>query len=665
MTRIFLSVGIGTYQDNRLILLPAASADSQRMQDALSDSRFGAYSSNSIRVSDGTLAQVREALRDALSSAEPIDTFTFYFAGHGEYRRGSYFLCCNDTDFDALSQTAFALSELLTILNEARPGHANIIIDACRAGAVAADVAVSLKPDILEPTIGPSISIFASTAAFQAAYENGAGGVATTALLDAIRGTRLIQSTRPFLDLVEIGQFAAREIASTRQSPAVWGLNLSGESQFARNPHFIRVSSDFEPTPASASNTMEIARRIERRSEPLRRIFVDAAQGLATERLEFELSCACEELDPAQGQVSSFVGGFSQSVSMRAAASNDAFAEATTLACCVKILLRYFEQDPGWQETTIDLIGRFSKANRSALQNADRAMAAHRRALMSSRGGISDFFVLPLRLSMILGHLGIEALLPDLVSQIEPLPTEVGRSLVQRILADYAPSLVSVSDAQATHLVHFFGAIERLQIEDACESIFGRYFADFVSHKGMVAKPEITGTEVFNYLVRRAARTKNAAEFAALPSSLLAALMAVAVQLNLDEVVDPFLAEIDHEHANLFIADRCSMFGETLIRDGVNVTLQVGLDNELGFFTTQDFAERFARFCSPRLQRDITLNDPCVRAAALLAAAAFPDRQCWFLLDRGRLSAASSSFTPPGRESRTGEAEAPPVDLNP
>lgn len=643
MSRVFLAIGISHYQHPRFLTLPAATGDAERIYAALRDNRFGAYSPNSLRIVDVTLAQVREALRVVLTPSEPVDTFTFYFAGHGEYRRGSYFLCCSDTDLNALSQSSFALSELLTILNEARPGHANILIDACRAGAVASDIATALKPDILGTTIGPSISIFASTAASQDAYENDVGGIATSAILDVLQGSRPVQSTRPFLDLVEVGQAVARQVASDRQNPAIWGLNLSGESQFCRNPHFLRVSGDGDVSSGSTSRTVEIARRIESRSEALRRVFTDAAEGLAIDRLERELSRACKQLDPGEAQVSSFIGGFSQSVSMRAAMSEDAFAEATSLACCVKVLLNYASQDPGWRDVTADLIDRFSNANRTALERAHTAMATHRRAMMSGLGGLCDFFVLPLRLSMLLGHLGIEALLSQAIPGMAPLDRNFARSMALGITRDYDPSLVSISDAQATHLSHFFTAARALQLEDLVEPIFGRHFSDLVERKGKVAKPEISGSELFRFLVRRAANDRSIAEDAALPSSLLAVLMAVAAQYNLDDVVDPFLIELDHESTNLFIPDRYATFGATTVRDGVNVTLRVGLDSDLGFFTTDDFADRFARYCAPRIRRDASLADPYIRAASILAATVAPNRQCWFLFNDQRLAATPNT----------------------
>jgi uncharacterized caspase-like protein len=88
-------------------------------------------------------------IRKTVASAEPADSFIFYFSGHGETVNGNYFLIPSDADlpstmrpqdplpegFDTRAAKLISDSELQEILLPLDVSHAAIILDACNSGA--------------------------------------------------------------------------------------------------------------------------------------------------------------------------------------------------------------------------------------------------------------------------------------------------------------------------------------------------------------------------------------------------------------------------------------------------------------------------------------------------------------------------------------------------
>jgi uncharacterized caspase-like protein len=144
-------------------------------------------------------------LREVLFSNGKIDTFTCFFAGHGGVRSGSFYMLVRDSASEALSFSALSLSDLFLAIGEAAPSQSNIVIDACEAGGLIADLGVLLKSNLLGDAGTPGITLVATAAQDQYSGETPAGGLGTDAILDCIEGRDFVQDTASALDLVEIG----------------------------------------------------------------------------------------------------------------------------------------------------------------------------------------------------------------------------------------------------------------------------------------------------------------------------------------------------------------------------------------------------------------------------------------------------------------------------
>jgi len=87
--RILIAIGCNAYDHQNS--LNGAERDAQRVFSVLTRPELGDYHPERSRLLlSPSVIEVREALREVLFSNGPIDTFSFFFAGHGGVRSGSF-----------------------------------------------------------------------------------------------------------------------------------------------------------------------------------------------------------------------------------------------------------------------------------------------------------------------------------------------------------------------------------------------------------------------------------------------------------------------------------------------------------------------------------------------------------------------------------------------
>lgn len=236
--RVLLAIGCNHFDHAKQ--LSGAEKDARRMFEALIRPEIGQYDPKLSRLLlSPTLEQVRDGLKSVLFNKSKIETFTFFFAGHGGVSSGSFYMWVRDSSPDAQSMTALSLADLFRSLNEAAPQQSNIIIDACESGGLIADLGVLLKPNLLGDAGTPALTLIATSSQDQTAGETHEGGLGTNAILDCIEGRDFVQDRAGVLDLVEIGRHISVRLAENGQNPIVWGLNLYGPPSFCLNPKFV------------------------------------------------------------------------------------------------------------------------------------------------------------------------------------------------------------------------------------------------------------------------------------------------------------------------------------------------------------------------------------------------------------------------------------------
>lgn len=139
-----LIIGISDYNDNDIPDLRFPENDALAFYDWLmNESNLGFTEDNLklLRNQEATTVEVRKAINGWLGTAQPQDSVTIYFAGHGSPasidRPDDLFLLTHDTEFASIASTALPMEELYESLSKyVASENIRLFVDACHSGAV-------------------------------------------------------------------------------------------------------------------------------------------------------------------------------------------------------------------------------------------------------------------------------------------------------------------------------------------------------------------------------------------------------------------------------------------------------------------------------------------------------------------------------------------------
>ena len=248
--------------------------------------------------------------------------------------------------------------------------------------------------------------------------------------------------------------------------------------------------------------------------------------------------------------------------------------------------------------------------------------------LLSSSGSFGDLFYLPLRISRLLGWIGAQHFIGAWIGKPGVFDEDLIGSLLERTFETYSSSLVTVSEAQAGYLLTFLLCCHERGWDRHAELVVGHMFNDFVTRRGKVARSDVDQKRVFEFLVRRRdGEFSDAFELLSNPSEILPVLLMAGHLSDLEGVIDPYLNMLDHHSFNIFIPRDHKECGAPIIYDGINNTYEIGN----GIWKTEEFYSTWTEHCLPQIDRDSSLDLPCVRIGALLMALLLSDRSPWFV----------------------------------
>jgi hypothetical protein len=616
MRRTLIAIGCDAY-DN-LTPLAGAENDAQRVFDAMLPEQTGDYDrASSFVIRSPTVQDLRDALRASLFDAPGIETLTIFFAGHGAVGPGSYYMALRDTRPDALSATALSLAELLRMIAEAAPAQTYLIIDACEAGGLVADLNAILKSELLGRSGTPGLSLLAMAASDEGALEAGGEGVGTTALLDCISGKTFLHGSRPTLDLVEIGRSVSERVQRAGlQSPVVWGLNLAGLATFCRNPHAGTGNAPLRDLLAAWADpeTEEIIRAalprfwetyvtLPSRWDP--RVFLDY------------LSPILADLSAKPAALVAFSQRIAESFGARAAESVDPFREIE-LKTAVTVALLPYSDSPEIEAFLTEQCAILARDVVAALDEAIEALTTDRFALL--HGGLSDLYYLPIRVTRLLGWAGFVAHADAAGSSDSADVRARLETIFDQILEHYGLTLVAMSDTQAPALAMAVTGAVAQDLSEQAETLVSSMFASLVDCGGRPSRPDLEPTKVLSYLIARGEHALDQVlDLVAQPTELGAVILMSSRLVGLEDTFDHSLHEIDHVPLNAFIATDYRQFGNEVIESGGNATYLVGHD----FWTIEELAALWPSVRAPMSRS--------VRLTVALASPVFPDRCAWFL----------------------------------
>lgn len=596
MTRAVLAIGVNTY--DYVTPLRGAEVDATRIYETMIDPEAGGCTpSRSCLLLSPTAQDFRTALQKVLFAEPPLDELTVYFAGHGDIQSTGFYLALRDTQLGRISSTALGLSELFANLSEARPSQTNIILDACFSGGVAVDLSVLSRPETSGYVGSPAVTLLAMAARDQTANELPDGGVGTNALLDCVLGRTLVREDVPALDLFDIGQIVSDRVrVKDGQNPILSALNVHRRSTFCRNPHF----------QASAQTALQ-------KWDP--RAFLDSVEPV--------LAAHAQSPTDLVADVERLFGP----LVIKASAGRDPFLPAEIRAASCVALLPYAADAvvSAWVSAELENISADCKAG---MNLAVEAIREHPYALLRGGGGLANLFLLPVRLSKLLGWAGAAVHIDAFLGRESAFPREDFAALLETLVEHYGVSMTAMSEGQAPSLALGLTAAERLGLTDTGEIILSSVFNSFVECRGRVADTTIKPERILDYLLSRMSGDYGGiTEEIAQPTELLTVLILLSRLYGLQDTFDEALSELDHVTINAFIADDYQAFGQTSIEDGENDAYMIGhgvwsVDDLLRYWPTHAFLPPSA---------------PVVGCAALLASLLFPDRVPWFVFPGDRL----------------------------
>lgn len=617
-----LAIGCNDYDEASP--LSGAVPDAQRIFDALVSANSHWYDVGRSRLlRSPTLDEARAALRDTLFRGPAIETFTFFFAGHGGVHAGSFYMWLKDTMGAAQSVSALALADLFRSLNEAAPRQTNIIIDACESGGLVDDLGVLLKPELLGDVGTPALTLVATSGRNEGAGETMAGGLGTNALLDCIEGRELINDTVSALDLMDIGRKVAARLQPQGQNPAVWGLNLYGPPSFCRNPRFsndgLERMRDFVQTWPTQTDDI-----VKANQDALWTTYLAVSGDWSQERFQRLVWSIAQAPTLPPDEIATVIERLASAFLQRAAQCEDPYRSVLVAAILAAALTPHVENSAA-HAVAERLTGEVAKALLNANACLISILSEDRFALLSSRnGGLADLYFLPLRLSQVLGW----AAAGPYVAQSEEQRAQAAdqmKVLLPLILEHYERSLVALNDSQASAWCICLAQASELGLMDEGERLTGLLFYSLAVSGGRVARGDLPAEDALAYLLAKMSGDYSGiAELIERPMETATVLLKAARLFDLEEVFDEALWRLDGVSFSAYIPANLAHFNDEIMRGGRNFVWTIGHD----VFRTTDFLANWPQMM-PAPATAVT------KALSVLAALTLPDRQTWFLLEVG------------------------------
>ncbi|WP_181909285.1 MULTISPECIES: caspase family protein [Rhodopseudomonas] len=626
---MLIAIGCDAYDNPPLQPLAGAENDAATIFEHLVAKNWGGYDQTQSKLlRSPTMAMLRSTVDAALFSGTPIEELTFFFAGHGGVKDNSYFLCLRDSDVDRMSLNALSMTQLFGWITEAKIRHTNLIVDACHAGGVVHDIGVLLNPNVIGKVGSLAISILAAAGSDEYAGETNGAGHCTSALMSCLKGETSVQTTRPSLDLVEVGQVVSRVMQGTGQSPVCWGINLFGISQLAKNPRFSGGGGHISETFPGLAPDGVGNEHIRAASDAIWEQYLSLTREFDAERFLDVIQPVCANLEGEPAVAAAFIKGLAATFGPRIAATGDYFNVARLQSACAVALL------PMAASSThcADAIMQLSKEGVAWIdEGTDQLLADFTEdtyALLSKDGGIADFYFLPLRLMSILGWLGAAVHIQTISGESTAMIAPKAADLVRLIMAHYSNSVVPVSDEMTPFYVSFAAAANVLGCEEELESISGLLLRILHQQGGWIAEPGLSGEDALRFLTAvTEGRCDDFRNILANPTSLLPAVLLVMDRSGLADIADGAMKGFDHTNINIFVPNDFSTFGASLIEEGTNFSLNIGHT----VFSVSDLVAEWSKI-EEHLSADAILASPAVRISSVLASLLRPDRVAWFLV---------------------------------
>jgi hypothetical protein len=266
----------------------------------------------------------------------------------------------------------------------------------------------------------------------------------------------------------------------------------------------------------------------------------------------------------------------------------------------------------------------------TALLEVNRGLLDYRYGLIG-RGLISPFYLLPIRVTQLLGWIGF-CLYADALKGADGPTVEILRAIAQRLLWHYGNSIVAISEDQAAPLLLFLTHCARLSWRDEGEELVGRLYSDFNKHYGRVLINAPKVDDVLNYFLLRLKNPHEASEgYLQTPTDMFSVILIGAAMFDLDDAIDPTLIQLDHASFAFYVPDSYKDFWQDDIVEGDTFILQLGdeLQPGHGVWAVRDMSRIWRHIIQSRVAEAADDVLPELLLAAAACSLLQPDRLPW------------------------------------
>lgn len=618
--RVLICIGCNTHNSPSIHDLGSAEEDANNLYSALMDPAIGDYEAGrSGLFLSPTLEQIRSHLAVIAKSTDDISVLTFFFAGHGGIHRGSLYLYTKDADLDALSVSAFSLSDLMRIIADQQIPHTNIVLDACQAGGFLTELGPLLNSEAIGARNTPSISLLAMAASNERAGEDDDGGFGTQALLSCVRGDRVCNTEFPTLDLMEVGREVSKAFEGAAQLPVRWGLNLTGASTLCYNPCFAGTDQSPNDLRPHAEFMATVDAPAPFRAE-IWTIYL-ALKDHWNARTAYDLLDRALDSGGDETAQASFIESLALSFSEQAKTNSDAAVVSEVFAVCALALLKRCAPGSEGDAACQRLLQLSLDWASSQLYALADELNENRFALLSRQGGAFDFYYLPIRISKVMGWASAIALCGK--GQAREDAASLVQRLLDSILDRYAMNLIVMSELQAGPLALLGAALTKNADIERLESVLSPYLNSLSQQRGLIAAHSLPQNKIFEYLADRyQGMLEPGSELVGQPSEFIAVCLRLSTLAGLSDVMDEMMADLDHIWLNAYLPESYRAIGDDRLENGTNVTMRIG--HEIWRVGEFEAAWPNEAVALPQTETE--------RVAANLASLVFGDRVSWFEL---------------------------------
>jgi len=222
-----LVIGISDYSPP-IRKLPAVANDVRDMATLLGSDKGQFPAQNVVRLTDSeaTSEKVIEAIESTFAKVQSDDAVFAYMAGHGAVVGGEYYFVAHNTNVQDIPSSGVPLKKIKEVFDASPSQRAFLWLDFCHSGGiiprdltVEADDREVISRE-LKVVQGQGKLIIAASTPEQKAYELGAHGLFTEALLRGLKGEAANQGEVTVNSLYD---FIDRTMGGNRQRPMMCG----------------------------------------------------------------------------------------------------------------------------------------------------------------------------------------------------------------------------------------------------------------------------------------------------------------------------------------------------------------------------------------------------------------------------------------------------------